>query len=276
MGTTPPTHIKHTTPSRQSPPYHTTLSTSYAAPSPSNPILPPSEFDARGILGVAAWGVLAVRPAETFAASLLARRAHVPTSNYAKVLTYFVSYLLDHENDELVYSATGSTNDLTSFVDSSWGNCPETRRSWFGYAISWCGAVFSVRAKLQPCVALASRDAEAIAAVFAVKALLGFTIMLTELGFKTTLPTTLHVDNKATVDSAHSEKLSKESRFMAMRLLWLREMVQNSLVHIRHVATGDNHSDIFTKILPAQKHNAFRATLMGTAAPATLLALFGT
>jgi len=209
-------------PSVNSPLPHNTMDLLYAAPSPTNPILPASEFDARGILGVAAWGVLAVRPAETFAASLLARRAHVPTSNYAKVLTYFVSYLLDHENDELVYSATGSNNDLTSFVDSSWGNCPETRRSWFGYAISWCGAFFSVRAKLQPCVALASRDAEAIAAVFAVKALLGFTIMLTELGFKASLPTTLHVDNKATVDSAHSEKLSKESRFMAMRLLWLR------------------------------------------------------
>jgi len=248
----------------------------YADTSPTNPILSPLEFDARGILGVAAWGVLAVRPAETFAASLLARRVHLPTRNYAIVLKHFVAYLLDHEHDELVYSATGSPHDLTSFVDSSWGNCPETRRSWFGYAISWCGAVFSVRAKLQPCVALASRDAEAIAAVFAVKALLGFTIMLTELGFKAALPTTLLVDNKATVDSAHSEKLSKESRFMAMRLLWLREMVHNSLVRIKHVATGDNHADIFTKILPAHKHNTFRATLMGTDSTPILCSLFGT
>ena len=113
-----------------------------------------------------------------------------------------MSYLLGHENNVLVYSATGTKNDLTSFVDSSRGKCPETRRSWFGYAISCCGAVFPVRVKLQPCVALASRDAKAIAAVFALKALLGFTIMLTELGFKASLPTALHVDNKATVDSA--------------------------------------------------------------------------
>jgi len=51
----------------------------YAAPSPTNPIIPATEFDARGILSVAVWGVLAVRPAETSAASLLARSAHVPT-----------------------------------------------------------------------------------------------------------------------------------------------------------------------------------------------------
>ena len=248
----------------------------YAEPDPTNPILPSSDFDARGILGVACWGVMAVRPAETFAGNLLARRVHKPTLRFARVLTHFVSYLLDHENDELVYSTTDPNNDLTSYVDSSWGNCPETHRSWFGYSISWCGAVFSVRAKLQPCVALASRDAEAIAAVFAVKALLGFNIMLTELGFKTNIPSTLHVDNKATVDGAHSEKLSKESRFMAMRLLWLREMVQNSLVRIRHVTTVDNHADIFTKLLPAAKHNAFRAVLMGTTPPPVLFALYGT
>ena len=54
--------------------------------------------------------------------------------------------------------------------------------------------------------------------------------MLIELGFEATLPTTLHVNNKAPVENAHSEKLSKKSRFMAMRLLWLREMVRNSLV----------------------------------------------
>jgi len=95
--------------------------------------------------------------------------------------------------------------------------------------------LFFVRAKLQSCIALASRDAEAIAAVF-VKKLHGFNTMLTELGVNTYLPSTLRVDNKASVDGAFgSKKLSKESRFMAMRLLWLRDMVRNSLVRIRRV-----------------------------------------
>ena len=194
-----------------------------------------------------------------------------------KCLTHYCAYLLAHENDELIYHVTSSMlNDLRSLVDSSWGNCPETHRSWFGYCIMWCGAVFSWRAKLQPCVALASRDAEAIAAVFAVKAILGFLIMLSELGFHANLPTTLHVDNMATVAGAHSEKISKESRFMAMRLKWLRETVRNSLVGVRHVMTNDNHADIFTKLLPATKHAEFRPILMGTAAATVVYALFGT
>jgi len=249
----------------------------YENVSPSNPLIPKEDFDAFGILGVANWGVLACRPAESFAGALLARRAHQPTLNYMKCLTHYCSYLLAHEHDELTYTAYETLiNDLRSLVDSSWGNCPETHRSWFGYCIMWCGAVFSWRAKLQPCVALASRDAEAIAAVFAVKAILGFLIMLSELGFHAKLPTTLHVDNMATVAGAHSEKISKESRFMSMRLKWLREMVRNSLVGIRHVLTGDNHADIFTKILPAHQHNVFRAVLMGTATATVAYGLFGT
>jgi len=248
---------------------HNAMDLLYADITDSNPIIPKEDFDAFGILGVANWGVLAVRPAESFSGALLARRAHIPTLNYVKCLTHYCSYLLIHEDDDLVYRVNKDMpNDLRSLVDSSWGNCPETHRSWFGYCIMWCGGVFSWRAKLQPCVALASRDAEAIAAVFAVKAILGFLIMLSELGFPANLPTTLHVDNKATVDGAHSEKISKESRFMSMRLKWLREMVRNSLVGIRHVLTGDNHADIFTKLLSAKTHAEFRAILMGWA-PAT-------
>lgn len=123
-------------------------------------------------------------------------------------------------------------------------------------------------------MALASRDAEAIAAVFAVKATLGFLIMLDELGFSPKSPCPIRVDNKATVDGAHSEKISKESRFMAMRLKWLREMVLHDLIGISHITTGDNIADVFTKILPATLHARFRAILMGTATLAAIYTLY--
>jgi hypothetical protein len=62
---------------------------------------------------------------------------------------------------------------------------------------------------------------------------------------------------------------------MSMRLKWLREMVRNSLVGIHHVLTGNNHADIFTKILPAHQHDAFRAALMGTATATVAYTMFG-
>ena len=252
----------------------------YAPTDPTNPIIASADLDVRGILGVANWGVLAVRPAEAHCAALLARRAQTPTHSYCKCLIHYCAYLLAHEADEMVISADATSLDaslidsLGCWVDSSWGNCPETHRSWFGYAITWHGIVFSFRAKLEPVVALASRDAETIAAVFAVKAVLGFLIMLHELGFKSPTPVPVHVDNSATVLGAYSEKTHKDSRHMSMRIFWLREMVANNLVGLRHIATGDNFSDVFTKILPRSKHDACRAFLMGWAAISTVYAAF--
>ena len=68
-------------------------------------------------------------------------------------------------------------------------------------------------------------------------------IMLSELGFPQATPVPIYGDNKATVDGAHSEKISKDSRFMAMRLAWLREMVRNNLIHVQHLE-GDNWAGV--------------------------------
>jgi hypothetical protein len=154
---------------------------------------------------------------------------------------------------------------IKCLVDSSWANCPDSMRSWFGYVIMFCGCAFAWRSKLEPSVALASRDAEAIAAVYAIKAVLGFLIMLTEMQFDPTLPVPVYVDNKATVDGSKSEKVHKDSRFFSMRLAWIREIVRNSLVDTRYIDTAANAADLFTKVLSALARAVHRPFLMGHA-----------
>jgi len=242
----------------------------------ANPIISTDDCDVRGILGVVSWGILACRPAEAFPSAALARRVHIPTASVIKCLLHLCAYCLEHEHDELIFKADKDAR-LVSYVDSSWANDPETHRSWFGYSLMWCGAVFAWRAKLEPCVALSSRDAEAIAAVFAARSIITYLILLSELGFTQQLPLDLHVDNKATVDGAHMSRVHKDSRHQAMRLRWLQEIVRNNIVNIRHIATGDNIADIFTKNLPSRLHQHFRAILMGHATIAIALTVaYGT
>ena len=237
----------------------------YAEPSDDNPILTEAQCDVRGILGQVAWGIQACRPAETFAASLLARRAHVPTRRYCKMLLHLCAYCLIHASDDLIIGAISREKTFHCHVDSSWANDPISKRSWFGYSLRWAGSAFCTRAKLQPVVALSSRDAEAIAAVYAVKAMLGFIIMLQELGFCPIEPLRIYVDNKATVDGAHSDKISKDSRHQAMRLAWLRDVVRSEIITMTHVSTGKNDADVHTKILAGPSHSRIRAALMGHA-----------
>ena len=62
----------------------------------TNPLIPEDECDVRAILGTAMWGVLAVRPAECFAAAAIARHVHRPTRNVVNILLGFCSYFYAH------------------------------------------------------------------------------------------------------------------------------------------------------------------------------------
>lgn len=231
----------------------------------TNPLVPKEKCDVRAILGTAIWGVQACRPAEAFAAAAIARHAHRPTANVVTVLLAFCAYLLEHREDELTINPKGN-GIPTTYVDSSWGNDPTTMRSWFGYCILWAGCPFSFRSKLEPCVALSSRDAEAIGAVFAIKAMLSVLIVLTEMGLRPPEipPMDIYVDNQPVVDNANSDRIHKDSRHLALRLAWIRELVTDSMIRVRKIATSANVADVFTKELGATEHRRFRDVLMGT------------
>jgi len=97
--------------------------------------------------------------------------------------------------------------------------------------------------------------------------MLGTLILLNEIGFldhlpEDVLPLSCGVDNKATVDGTTSDKIYKDSRFMAMRLRWLREIVSRGFVALRYVQTRDNVADIFTKLLSPSDHDRLRLAPM--------------
>jgi len=250
--------------------------------SKDNPIIDQAECDVRAILGTAMWGVYAVRPAEAFAVAAIARHAHRPTKNVRDVLLHLCAYLLAHADDELTIDPDKNKTPVT-FVDSSWGNDPSTMRSFYGYCIMWAGCPMSFRSKLEPCVTLSSRDAEALGACFAIKAMLAIMIIFSELGLSEESrfilkvpdeqlgpPWPLYVDNQPVVDNANSDRLHRDSRHNALRIAWIREMVSNSLVSVRKIATSANVSDAFTKVLTPAEHQRFRAVLMGSATVETL------
>lgn len=236
----------------------------FAPESEDNPIVPTELCHPPGLIGVAGWIVMSCRPAESFPAALLGRNARRPTRSYVQVLYHFLSYLLHTRDDELTLRG-GDAMQFTTDVDSSWANCPGTQRSWFGFCMRTDGGAFMWRAKLAPSVALSSRDAEAVAAVFAVRSMLSVQILLHDLGFVTPDPLLLRVDNAATVQNTTTDLVHRDSRHMAIRLAFLREHVRRGLVNVEHVRTSLNLADIFTKILSAPEHDRIRRILMGMA-----------
>ena len=148
-------------------------------------------------------------------------------------------------------------------MDSSWANCPTTKRSYSGHALLWCGAAFSYRASLSKLIATSSRDAELHALIRAMKQLLGFMIMLHEMGMDPESAPTIRVDSEATIKSALMDDVSRESRMEGMRLRFVREHVEAQVVRLQHVKTGANLADVFTKVLDSKLFRKFREGVMG-------------
>ena len=238
----------------------------------NNPLVKESEINVREILGMLSWGVHAVRPGEAFASSLIARRAHLPTRSLVVVLLHLTSYLLDHADDKLHITGNGE-RIFTTACDSSFANDQGhhgSGRSWFGFALIWGGIAFHFRSKLQPYVAPSTRDAEAGALVFCVKAMIGTLVMLEELGFlpEGVTPLRLEIDSQAAIASMTTEWIHKDSRWNAIRIRFLREFVREMLIKPFYTVTTEMRADTLTKVpSSAHSHAIARLALMGTAPP---------
>ena len=119
-----------------------------------------------------------------------------------------------------------------------------------------------MKSKLETSVALSTRDSELMAAVHAVRHILGIRFFLKELGLLKTGASTIMTDNRASMDGVQNDKNHKGSHYMGYRLSWLREQVADLLVRFVHVGTTLNHADIFTKVLQEDVFKSLQAELL--------------
>ena len=102
---------------------------------------------------------LITRPDVANAVSVCARYVQSPRQAHLDAANRILRFLHHTRSTPLVYHR-GHGIDVTGFVDSSWANDVDTRRSRFGYGafigralVAWCS-------KLHPAVALSSSEAE--------------------------------------------------------------------------------------------------------------------
>ena len=79
--------------------------------------------------------------------------------------------------------------------------------------------------------------------------------MLQELGFGDTFKLVpLHIDNTSAPHVAGNHTFSSHAKHVALRLFYVREIVQEGKVSIYYVPTEDNVSDLRTKFLNNNRH----------------------
>ena len=77
-------------------------------------------------------------------------------------------------------------------------------------------------------------------------------------------PTWLLGDNQATIFTANNPETSQRSKHLEIRWFRVRDYVQNQTLRVRHIPTGGNVADFFTKSLQGpDSFERFRRQLMG-------------
>ena len=84
------------------------------------------------------------------------------------------------------------------------------------------------------------------------------------LWIATMRPTWLLGDNQSAIFTAGNPETTQRSKHLEIRWFRIRDYVQNGTLQVRHIPTGDNVADFFTKSLQGpDSFVRFRKELMG-------------
>jgi hypothetical protein len=205
------------------------------------------------IVGSLIYLALTTRPDIAYAARVLARFNSNPGLSHWQAAKYVLCYLKGTVSHKLIYSPSTSSEPFITYSDSDHGGNPDNGRSTGGYVVKIGSRAVSWSSKLQSLVALSTTEAEHIAAVEAGKEILWMHQLMGELGYNTSGPSVLRMDNQSAIAVSKNPKHYGKMKHLSLCLFWLRDTVQDGLIAPTFVATQDMAADVFTKLLDCYK-----------------------
>ena len=154
-------------------------------------------------------------------------------------------------------------NSFTAYTDSDWGACSATRKSRSGFVLFYAGAPISWRSKKQTCIALASNEAELVAASDACRDLAWVGFITTPIISSRSID--VYCDNQGAIDiiSSPSAESTKRSKHVDIRYFYARTFFSEyANARLLKVHTDDNIADAFTKALSDEPFRRHRDNLV--------------
>lgn len=220
----------------------------------------------REFIGALIYLAVSTRPDIAFAISSLSQFNDCYDQNHWNAAKRVLRYLKGTIDLGLVFSH--SPDPLKCFVDSDWASCPNDRRSYTGYTTILNNGPISWEAKKQRTVALSSTEAEYIGLSETSKEAVYLRNFLTELGFQELADVVIFIDNLGAQKLAENPIFHARSKHIDVRHHFIREVLKNNQVKIKHVPTEDMTADLLTKGLPKPKHDRC-VKLLGLGSPAS-------
>jgi hypothetical protein len=155
-------------------------------------------------------------------------------------------------------------NTLVLFVDATWADCSDTRKSTTGLVCFLNGGPISWKSKLQPIIAQSSCEAELIAACKGCNEAAFLRCVLEELGFPQPI-TRCYEDNRAAlIISKNPGAIRDRSKHFELRWFKIQEYVSAGALGMVEIGTKWQLADALTKWLPRVRFEFLRGLLLGT------------
>lgn len=217
----------------------------------------------RNAVGSLAYLADTSRPDIAYAVNRLARKMSQPNDNDWKAVKQVLKYLQGTKTHGIWYKTMPSSNELIGFCDSDFAG-DESSKSTTGYLITFNGSIFHWKSQLQRHVTLSSTEAEVIALCSLAKEMSWIRRMMIELGIMKDEPSIIMCDNISCIKIVQSEKYTARTRHLRARYAFIRELITDNELQLKHVSSANQKADLLTKIVATHQFTANRNNLLTT------------
>lgn len=189
--------------------------------------------------------------------SKLARYLTNPTAEHHEAALYCAEYLLATKNDGI---CLGSKElQLEGFVDASWADNSEDRRSTCGFVFMFGGGPVFWKSGRQGIVTTSTTEAEYVAMSLAAREAAALRRLVTEVFRKQHPAIVLHEDNQPAIHLLNKPPgANTKTKHMDVKYHFIRQEVDRSAIVVVKIPTEKQAADGLTKPLEKIKHQRFK------------------
>lgn len=220
----------------------------------------------RQAVGALLYATQCTRPDIAFSVSKMSQFMNCYSVAHWQGVEQIIRYIKSTKNLRIKYTRHNETNKrniLLGYSDADWASDVDTRKSQSGYVFYLNGGPISWASNKQSTVALSSVESEYIALSSATQELVYLRQLLEDIGYPQSSPTVIYEDNQGAIQLADNHgTYSKRTKHIDVRHHYLRDIIKNGWLLVRHIPTESQNADVLTKALVASKFRVGCAQLM--------------
>ncbi|KAK2991288.1 hypothetical protein RJ640_024553 [Escallonia rubra] len=191
-------------------------------------------------VGSLMYAMLCTRPDICYAVGLVSRYQSNPGPAHWNAVKRILRYL--RGTTDLVLCYHGGDLRLRAYSDADWGADRDEHRSTSGGAISWYS-------KKKSCIALSTMESEYVACSATVQEAVWLRSFIQALGVTAHIDEAIavHCENTAALDFVKDPKYHGKAKHIGLRYHFIRALVAQGEVSMKHIPTGRMVADHLTK-----------------------------